>query len=244
MTPTNQKAGIAAISPIYDAALFTSALELVERLIRSAALARALADADAAAPRRRLSVKAWRTGCLRQAGHDATLVQTLRSTLRERGAQYAGLVGYVEAMSKQIREGIWGGPPSELVPAPAVWNANREAAAAELALIGGAANVWTAIAVAVEDVYETSPAAFGDVDDSAEEARLRAAPKDRAEAALRDVQEVPVEMLVARAWRLGLALDPVEGLAQRLVDHGMNPPAVPRREPERVGEVADLVGWR
>jgi len=224
--------------------LLSNALEFVERRVRMAAATKRLADADAAAPRRRLSVKAWRTGCLRQAGHDATLVQTLGTTLRERGAQYAGLVGYVEAMSKQIREGIWGGPPAELVPAPAVWNANREAAAAELALIGGGANVWTAIAVAVEDVYETSPAAFGDVDDPAEEARLRAAPKDRAEAALRDVEAIPVELLVGRAWRLGLALDPVEGLAQRLVDHGMNPPAVPRREPERVGEVADLVGWR
>src|SRR5207244_1648481 len=99
----------------------------------------------------------WRAGCLRQAGHDAALVEALAAVLRERGGQFPAVASYVHAMATQIRDGEWGGPPTTLTGAPATWRADREAAEREIALIGGGCNLWTCIALAVEDLAASDP---------------------------------------------------------------------------------------
>ena len=228
--------------PMDDITLLGSALELVERRVRLAATARALAEADASAPPRRLSAKAWRAAALRQAGGDTALVATLRNVLTTRGAQFQKVAAYVDAIASAIREREWRGIPAELAPAPGTWRADREAAEREIALIGGF-NLWHAIVLAVESVAERTPEAFGQVDDPVEEERQRQAPKDRADAALRAVEEIPLELLIGRAWTLGVEWNPVSNLARRLVDNAMNRSAGARRAPEQVGEVT-LLGAR
>src|SRR2546428_623541 len=135
-----------------DEEILGASIEIAERRLRAAAATKRLADADTAVPPRRVSILAWENGCMRPAGGDPASVQTLRDVLTVRASQYPSLSAYIEAMSKQIREGIWGGPPADLVPAPHAWDASRESAAAEVSLIGGGANLWHAIALAVEDL--------------------------------------------------------------------------------------------
>jgi hypothetical protein len=239
MTPTNQKAGIAAISPMDDAATMSAALLVVEQRIRRAALAKREADADAVAPKRRLSLKAWRSGALRQAGGDVAPIERLRNVLETRGAQCPRVVSYIHAIGSSIREHEIRGIATELAPATATWRADREAAEREIVLTGTGANLWHAIVIAIDELAVTHPAAFGDVDDPDAEERQRRAPQDRAEAALRDVEAIPMPLLVGCAYDRGLELEPIAGLARRIVDHGMRPPATRDADPVG-GEVAFL----
>src|SRR6059036_858368 len=97
-------------------------------------------------------------------------VGTLAALLRERGAQYPALAAYTEAIGRQIASGTWGGPPVTFTAAPHVWDADRDAAAAELALVAvNGVNLWTTIAVALDDVHVGHPQAFGPVDDAVDE---------------------------------------------------------------------------
>ncbi len=212
-----------------DDLVLDRALEICEARLQEAVTARRAADADAAAPRRRLSFNAWRRGALRQGGHGEEQVELLRRTLQQRGIQFPKLLGYMDGIATQIREGHWGGPPMELVPAPAVWNADFMAAATEIATIGGC-SLWTAIALAIEDLHEKK-GIFGPVDDAAEEERQRTAPSTRAADALRRLTDLPQELLLGMAVVRGVALDPREDLAARLVQDAMAPkiPEPPKR---------------
>ena len=99
-----------------------------------------------------------------------------------------------------------GRPACNLYGAPHVWDADRDAAAAELALVAvNGVNLWTTIAVALDDVHVGHPQAFGPVDDPVDEERQRQAPQARAAAALRDVSSLPVELLCGLAVIRGVA---------------------------------------
>ena len=217
----------------------SSSLELVERRVRVAALARAQAEAQQTAERQKLAPAAWRGPLLRQAGHGQDAVERLKEQLQEQSHLFSATRGYVHETSLMIGTSWWApGPTAPLTPM-----SDRRTAETELARVG--ASVWTALLVAVDLAEATrSHEAFGPITDQAEYDRARRTVVDRAAAALADVEVIDERLLIAIAWRLGLALDPVENLAQRLVDHEMHPAAPARREPERVGEIADVVGWR
>ena len=111
-----------------------------------------------------------------------------------------------------------GRPACNLYGAPHVWDADRDAAAAELALVAvNGVNLWTTIAVALDDVHVGHPQAFGPVDDPVDEERQRQAPQARAAAALRDVSSLPVELLCGLAVIRGVAVEPRANLAERMV---------------------------
>jgi len=221
--------------------------------LHAAADAQRLADEAAARPARRLSARARVRGALRQAGGNAAPIQALRNVLATRARQFPNLAGYVDGVREAIRQDEWrGGPPDEFWPAPTTWRADCVAAEREIGLTGTNANLWHAYALAVEDLAETSPHVFGDLDDPAEEERQRKEPQRRAAEALAAWRAVPLELMVGMAFTREIGLDPLGNLPERLVAHAMNPApapsprgtAAPGSPSPAIGETVILGGTR
>jgi len=224
--------------------ILSDAVAIADKRIRAAAETKRLADHEASAPRRRLSAKAWRAAALKQAGHDAALIEVLRLVLTTRGAQFPAVASYVNAMAATIREREWGGIPTALTGAPATWRADREAAEREIAVIGGGLNLWSCICVSISDLTALDPSVFGDLDDVDEEQRQRAAVKDHADAALRTLAATPMEILRGVALTRGITPNPESNIAERLVAHELAGRPAPAPARPRTPEGATLLAVR
>ena len=214
-----------------DYEIMEQAVQIAAMCLRRAAEMQKLADSEAARPRRRLSAKAWLAAALRQAGHDAVLIEVLRTVLQTRAAQYPGVASYVHAMAAAISQGEWRGVQAALTGAPASWRASREDAEREIAVIGGGMNLWSCVSLAIADLAASDPEAFGDCDDVDEEQRQRTA------VALATLAATPMEILLGLALARGIAVEPRANLAARLVAHeqaGAPRPAARARTPEGV----------
>ena len=210
----------------------STAREVVER----AATLRRAHELSQSAGRAKLTARAWRRGLLILAAHDEDEVVRLDDALKTRGHLYTNTAGYIHETAKMVGTHWWA-PGSS---APMTPMADRRAAEIELASLG--LNVFTACLVAVNLAESTrAEAAFGPVDNADDWTRERDAVRARADAALQAVATIPAPLLTGLAVSVGVHLDPIASLPERLTIHVMHgSPAPEARRLQTPGSVASL----
>ena len=193
--------------------MMSTAVAAAESLISRAAEARHAHNRSQTAAREKLSARAWTRDLLRTAGHDLPFARKLEADIQAHPHLYANTRAYIHEAGELIRQDHWWAPGPT---APMTPSADRRAAETELARLG--ANIFSACVLAVEDVAQRDLRAFGRVDDPTAYERRRREVAERAATLAADVEKIPVELLIGIAVTRGVAIDPRENLAARLID--------------------------
>jgi hypothetical protein len=182
-------------------------------LIDRAAEARHAHHRSQSNAREKLSARAWERDLLRTSGHDAAFAKKIDADIQTHPHLWVNTRAYIHEAGELIAQDHWWAPgPS----APLTPGADRRAAEGELARLG--ANVYTALVLAVWDLAQRAPRAFGRVDDQVAYDRRRREVAERAATLAADVETIPSEILLGIAVTRGVAIDPRENLAVRLID--------------------------
>jgi hypothetical protein len=211
--------------------LMASAISTALGLLGAAVAARRALEKSQTADRQKLSLRAWIRPLLVFAGNDGSGAKKLRGE-RERAPHLLQNVGaYAHDIEECVRQDLWRSPGSGGTPTTP--HADKRAAEIELSRIG--LTLYDAIVVALEDLAERAPSAFGPVDDEAVYNADRQKIADHAAAALEAFRAVPVELQVGLAYKRDVAVDPLGSLSERLVAHAMNPAKASRPPSAQIG---------
>lgn len=168
--------------------------------------------------RGRISAEACIARVLTLAGSTvAQMAETRRTIETSSPERFPASRSLLRTASQEIERQRWARPPAE--KRRLSYLGATDLAEAELASIGG--NLWMLVGVAYQIAAERAPAAFGalSVEDEAGEREDLATRQHTA--ALRFRRDVAAEIQIGLAVKYGLAVEPQNNLAERLIDHAV-----------------------